>query len=98
MLFWSELAFFSLELVSRDQFVAAIQGCTALWKAVIEEPDQERLNIFIRSLPPSCLGPKFLQSPQSLQSPQPLPPQQPEQAKVATPSRLGPQLREQRCG
>ena len=70
MLFWSELAFLSLELVSREQFVPAIQGCKALWKAVIEEPDQERLNIFIRSLPPSCLGLQSLQSPQSPQSPQ----------------------------
>ena len=88
MLFWSELAFLSLELVSREQFVPAIQGCKALWKAVIEEPDQERLNIFIRSLPPSCLGLQSLQSPQSPQPQSPQQPQQAEQASVATPSRL----------
>ena len=57
MLFWSQLALFSLELVSREQFVPAIRKSRALWKAVIDEPDQERLNIFIRSLPPSCLWP-----------------------------------------
>jgi SNF2 family DNA or RNA helicase len=56
MLFWSELALFSLELVSREQFVPAVRKGRALWKAVIDEPDVERLNIFIRSLPPSCLG------------------------------------------
>jgi len=56
LLFWSQLALLSLELVSREQFVPAIRKSRALWKAVIDEPDQERLNIFIRSLPPSCLG------------------------------------------
>jgi len=56
LLFWSELALFSLELVSRELFVPAVRKGRALWKAVIDEPDQERLNIFVRSLPPSCLG------------------------------------------
>lgn len=56
MLFWSELALFSLEIVSREQFVPAVRKGRALWKAVIDEPDQERLNIFIRSMPLSCLG------------------------------------------
>ncbi|MFZ3148780.1 MAG: DEAD/DEAH box helicase [Methanothrix sp.] len=56
MLFWSQLALFSLELVSREQFVPAVQKSRAFWKAVIDEPDQERLNIFSRSLPPSCRG------------------------------------------
>ncbi|MCX6672938.1 MAG: DEAD/DEAH box helicase [Methanothrix sp.] len=56
LLFWSQLALFSLELVSRELFVPAVRKGRALWKAVIDEPDQERLNIFIRSLPPSCLG------------------------------------------
>ena len=56
LLFWSQLALFSLELVAREQFLPAIQKSRALWKAVIDELDQERLNIFIRSLPPSCLG------------------------------------------
>jgi SNF2 family DNA or RNA helicase len=76
MLFWSELALLSLELVSRQQFVPAVQKGRALWKAVIDEPDQERLNIFIRSLPPSCLGLQSLQL------------KQPEQASVATSSLL----------
>jgi SNF2 family DNA or RNA helicase len=56
LLFWSQLALFSLELISREQFLPAVQKDRALWKAVIDEPDQERLNIFIRSLPPSCCG------------------------------------------
>lgn len=56
LLFWSQLALFSLELVSREQFVPAVQKDRAFWQAVIDEPDQERLNIFIRSLPPCCLG------------------------------------------
>lgn len=56
MLFWSQLALFSLELVSREQFVPAVEKNRAVWKAVIDEPDQERLNLFIRSLPASCLG------------------------------------------
>lgn len=73
MLFWSELALLSLELVSREQFVPAIRKSRALWKAVIDEPDQERLNIFIRSLPPSCCG---------------LSPLPPGSVSMATPSRL----------
>lgn len=73
ILFWSQLALLSLELVSREQFVPAIRKSRALWKAVIDEPDQERLNIFIRSLPPSCLG---------------LSPLPPQEAAMATPSRL----------
>ncbi|MCK9441895.1 MAG: hypothetical protein M0Q13_10805, partial [Methanothrix sp.] len=54
MLFWSQLALFSQELVSRDQFVLTVQKSRAFWKAVIDEPDQGGLNIFSRSLPPSC--------------------------------------------
>ncbi|MDD4446841.1 MAG: DEAD/DEAH box helicase [Methanothrix sp.] len=54
--FWSQLALFSLELVAREQFLPGIGKSRAIWKAVIDEPDQERLNIFIRSLPPSCLS------------------------------------------
>ena len=76
LLFWSQLALFSLELVSREQFVPAVRKSRALWNAVIDEPDQERLNIFSRSLPPSCRG----------LSPLPLP--SPEQAPMATPFRL----------
>ena len=85
MLFWSELALFSLELVSREQFVPAVRKGRALWKAVIDEPDKERLNTFIRSLPPSCLGLPTLPIP-SLPS---LPPAQSLTAtSTATPSSL----------
>ncbi|OPY55225.1 MAG: ATP-dependent helicase HepA [Methanosaeta sp. PtaU1.Bin112] len=56
MFFWSRLALFSLELVSREQFVPAIEKNRAVWKVVIDEPDQERLNFFIHSFPPSCLS------------------------------------------
>ena len=73
MLFWSDLVLFSLELVSREQFMPAIRKSRALWKAVIDETDQERLNIFIRSLPPSCRG---------------LSPLPPKEAAMATPSRM----------
>ncbi len=76
LLFWSQLALFSLELVSREQFVPAVRKNRALWNAVIDEPDQERLNIFSRSLPPSCRGLSSLPLPSS------------EQAPMATPFRL----------
>jgi SNF2 family DNA or RNA helicase len=56
MLFWSELALFSLELVSRQQFVPALQGDRALWKAVIDENDEMRVKVFFESIPPSCLS------------------------------------------
>jgi SNF2 family DNA or RNA helicase len=73
LLFWSQLALFSLELVSREQFVPAVRKSRALWNVVIDEPDQERLNIFSRSLPPSCRG---------------LSPLPPGSGPLATPSRL----------
>ncbi|MFZ2472660.1 MAG: hypothetical protein WAW52_12060 [Methanothrix sp.] len=76
MLFWSQLALFSLELVSREQFVPAVKKSRAYWKAVIDEPDQERLNIFSRSMPPSCRSLPTLPS-------LPL-----DKAEMATPSRL----------
>ena len=76
LLFWSQLALFSLELVSREQFLPAVRKSKAIWKAVIDETNQERLNIFVRSLPPSCRGLSSL----------PLP--APEQATMDTPSRL----------
>ncbi len=52
---WSQLALFSLELVSREQFVPAVRKSRALWNAVIDEPDQERLNIFSRPCVVSAL-------------------------------------------
>jgi SNF2 family DNA or RNA helicase len=56
LLFWSQLALFSLELISREQFVPALEKNRAFWRAVIDEPDRERLDIFIRSFPLSCLS------------------------------------------
>jgi SNF2 family DNA or RNA helicase len=56
MLFWSQLALFSLELVAREQFVPTVREANAFWKPVIIEQDMERLKIFIKSMPPSCLG------------------------------------------
>jgi SNF2 family DNA or RNA helicase len=56
LLFWSQLALFSLELVSREQFVPVVEKNRAVWNAVIDDPDGERLNRFIRSMPASCLG------------------------------------------
>ena len=64
MRFWSQLALFSLELVSREQFVPTIRAGMALWKAVIDEADLKRLGIFFESMPPSCLGFGSLQTPQ----------------------------------
>jgi SNF2 family DNA or RNA helicase len=70
VLFWSKLALFSLELVAREQFVPAVQEGRSLWKAVIDEPDVERIKVFSSSMPPSCLGfksfPVANSSPQSL--------------------------------
>jgi len=82
MPFWSELVLFSLEIASREQFLPIIQKDRALWKAVIDGPDQERLNIFSRSLPPSCRG----LFPLLTTSPSPAP--------NAIHFHLGPQLRE----
>jgi SNF2 family DNA or RNA helicase len=64
MLFWSRLALFSLELVSREQFVPTLRAGIALWKAVIDEADLKRLGIFFESMPPSCLGFGSLPAPQ----------------------------------
>jgi len=55
-LFWSKLALFSLELVVREKFVPLVKEGRSFWRAVIDEPDDERLNIFSSSMPPSCLG------------------------------------------
>jgi SNF2 family DNA or RNA helicase len=56
MLFWSKLALFSLELVAREKFLPLVNDARSIWRAVIDEPDEERLKIFSSSMPPSCLG------------------------------------------
>ncbi|MBN1236770.1 MAG: DEAD/DEAH box helicase [Methanotrichaceae archaeon] len=56
MRFWQQLALFSLELVTRQQFVPALREDRALWKAVIDENDQLRAKVFFDSIPPSCLS------------------------------------------
>jgi len=56
MLFWSQLALLSLELVSRELFVPAVRGTGAVWRAVVDEPAQKHLAVFLESMPPSCLG------------------------------------------
>jgi SNF2 family DNA or RNA helicase len=62
MLFWSKLALFSMELVAREQFVPAISEGRSLWKPVLDYADQDRLNIFFSSIPPSCLASISLQA------------------------------------
>jgi hypothetical protein len=62
MLFWSKLAFFSMELVAREQFVPAISEGRSLWKPVFDYADQDRLKIFFSSIPPSCLASRSLQA------------------------------------
>ncbi|VVB72169.1 RNA polymerase-associated protein RapA [uncultured archaeon] len=56
MLFWSQLSLFALELVCREKFVPAVQSGHACWKAEISEPDLNRLDILVKSMPYSCLG------------------------------------------
>ncbi len=73
LLFWSKLALFSLELVSRQQFVPTLQGDCALWKSAIDNADQERVKLFVKSIPPSCLclsKSPFLAASKSQSSPQ----------------------------
>ena len=70
MLFWLQLALFSLELVSRQQFVPALREDRALWKAVIDENDETRVKVFFESIPPSCLG--FLSSKGGISQPRDL--------------------------
>ena len=69
MLFWSKLALFSIELVAREQFIPAILEGKPLWKPVLDYADQDRLNIFFSSIPPSCLASRSLQGCQSLPQP-----------------------------
>jgi len=54
MRFWSRLALFSLELVAREQFVPAVREGAALWKAVMDEADLERLDRFSKAMPAIC--------------------------------------------
>lgn len=56
--FWIEAARFSLELITRQQFVPAIkagkQDFWATWDAVITEEDEERVRMLAEAMPPSC--------------------------------------------
>ncbi|MFB3764311.1 MAG: DEAD/DEAH box helicase [Methanotrichaceae archaeon] len=54
--FWSDLAMFTLELISREQFVPAVRANRVSWEAVISDEDSERLDSFLESMPPSCRG------------------------------------------
>lgn len=55
MRFWSQLSLFSLELVSRQQFLPALHGEQVRWRAALDPADEERLSIFVGSIPPGCL-------------------------------------------
>jgi len=48
--------------VAKEQFVPAISKGRALWKPALDEADQERLKVFISSMPPSCLASRSLQA------------------------------------
>jgi len=60
--FWIEVAKFSLELITRQQFVPAIRedkhdgsaSFRAAWEAVITEEDEERVRMLAEAMPPSC--------------------------------------------
>lgn len=54
--FWSDLAMFTLELISREQFVPAVRADAVRWEAVISDEDSERLDSLLESMPPSCRG------------------------------------------
>ncbi|MGD0952378.1 MAG: DEAD/DEAH box helicase [Methanotrichaceae archaeon] len=56
MRFWSDLAMFTLELIAREQFVPAVRGNKAVWEAVINDEDSEKLDTLLESMPPSCRG------------------------------------------
>ena len=52
--FLIEVAIFSLELIAREQFVPAIKGNAAVWKAVISGEDLERAQTLADAMPPAC--------------------------------------------
>jgi len=52
--FLIEAAIFSLELIAREQFVPAIKGNAAVWKAVISGDDLERVHTLAEAMPPAC--------------------------------------------
>jgi|GEM_PF-2193592 len=54
--FWSDLAMFTLELISREQFVPAVRAHKVRWEAAISDEDSERLDSLLESMPPSCRG------------------------------------------
>lgn len=62
--FWSEVAKFSFELITRQCFVPTLQeaghnGATAYraaWEAVLAEDDEERMHLLSTVMPPVCLA------------------------------------------
>ncbi len=52
--FLIEAAIFSLELIAREQFMPAIRGNAAVWKAVISGEDLERVQTLTEAMPPAC--------------------------------------------
>lgn len=52
--FLIEAATFSLELIAREQFMPAIKGNAAVWKAVINGDDLERVQTLAEAMPPAC--------------------------------------------
>ena len=47
MRFWDQLTLFSLELVSRQQFLPALHGEQVHWRAALYPADEESLSIFV---------------------------------------------------
>lgn len=74
--FWTEVAKFSLELVSRQCFVPTIKedkhyhttNCRAVWEVVIGEEDARRVQLLAKSMPPIC---RALAPPEGKSSPSP---------------------------
>ncbi len=52
--FLIEAAIFSLELIAREQFMPAIKGNAAVWKAVISGEYVERVQTLADAMPPAC--------------------------------------------
>ena len=52
--FWNETAKFSLEFITKQEFIPVIKANNALWTAVINEEDQKRVKTLSNMMPPSC--------------------------------------------